>query len=199
MSSHLSRHASGRRTSRLRPARLLGLGALLALLALSAGPTPAVVAGSGEPTSAERRTDYILNCLRFVHWPVEPDHAIDVVVLDDVDLSVALRRAAETRQVRGHDVTVSTDPRLVERGLADVVFAADRCPRADEIIRAATSGTRAVLTIGDGDAFTKAGGMLALVQRDDGLAVRVNMTAVMQSEIEICSRLLVVAELVESE
>jgi hypothetical protein len=99
---------------------------------------------------------------QFVDWPEQALHspAIDICVASPNPFSGSLRHLVEGESLGGRPLRVRDIHRAADLAGCHALFLTPRSDDADELIRAAA--TRPILTIGEGDDFLDAGGIIAL-------------------------------------
>lgn len=186
--------------------RLRGVAVLLASLLLLA---PAILAAQGESRRQEARIEaaYLINFLRYTEWPAEraPDPSAPWVIavagpnwVTTVVRSVA--RAAGV--VQGRPVVVRAvrmragpaDELLEEIDDAHLLFlhatGSAQQRRLLDLLR-----HRPVLTVGDGERFVAAGGMLGLVRSGDHVVFAANPDAIRDAGLVVSAKVLKLARI----
>ncbi len=179
---------SPRDVPRDRPPR--GLAALTAFVLLIAGGTAAA-------QEARVKAAYLFNFAKFIEWPesaTSPGGPFVIGVLGEGPVPPALFEL-DGRQVRGRRVAVRS---FIGRGGAGcrILFVdSDRTSAfAQESERWSAPG---ILTVGEGDEFLRAGGIIALVHVRGTIRYRINLGAAHASGINISSKILKLADRIE--
>ncbi len=180
-------------TKRLLGSRLSLLGALTALaMLIGAAPVPEETAASLE---AQVKAALLYNFARFVDWPAEAlaskDGTFVIAILRDRAVFEALT-GLEGKEVHGHRLLVREFAH-VDDGPCQVLFVAESetgsfAPESEKL------RGRPVLTVGEGDPFLQAGGMIALVRVDGKFRFRVRTRQAEVARLAISSKLLKLAD-----
>jgi len=171
---------------------------LLAAVALGLAPG---VAAQEPPTAIEYQVKaaFLYNFAKFVDWPPETfarEGAPFVIgVLSNEPFSEVLEQVVRGKTVNGRsfDVRRLRDP--AGAAACQMVFVGARETRLLAALLKAVRRT-AVLTVGDGEAFTRQGGMMNFVVRDNRVRFEVNTDAAARSGLSISSKLLQLATIV---
>jgi hypothetical protein len=189
---------------------LTGRAALCALLlASSLICLPAHADDEGKTTNV--KAAFLFNFARFITWPKasfkEKDDPIIVLIIDDEKLARSLRTAVKDRSIRGRRLTVRTAKHVDADAEKDEREAYVKAVRAAHIVHLPSSaskrvedvietiGDRDIVAVGEGDAFTDAGGMIAFVIIDRKMAFNVNIDAVKRTRLKFSSQLLKLARI----
>jgi hypothetical protein len=164
-------------------------------VALSANP------GAQGLTSAESseyliKAGYIYNFAKLVEWrsPVSrKDQPIVIGVLGNDAFAAVLERVVDDKKIDERPFLVK---RLKNREFKDcgcqILFvSASESARTDEIIQFQNAAS--VLTIAEGPDFTRRGGVIGLILKDNKVRFLVNVDAATQASLTISSRLLALA------
>jgi hypothetical protein len=165
--------------------------------------------GPATPAAVQVKAAYLLNFLRYTHWPQSgpegPAPAVEVVVLGSDDLAAALRALLRQTGTPGHAVRV----RRVDQGLAparlqrelrgaDVLYlGADTWPDSSSLLEELQG--KPVLTVGDAPEFAQAGGMLGLVPQGPRIVFDANPAAIQASGLQVSAKVLKLARIVGPE
>ncbi len=152
-----------------------------------------------EPTATtleyEVKAAFLLNFTRFIDWPpgAPPGAPFNLCILGNDPFDGMLDRIMSGESVNGR--------KLVVRRLGDeppsacqLVFTEANPKKVSGVISGLGPG---VLTVGEGDAFLKEGGMIAFVLDNRHVRFEINHGAASKAELRISSRLLSVARSVE--
>jgi hypothetical protein len=187
-----------------------GLASILLVLSL-AGPAGGREsdAGGGAPedSAAALKAAFVLNFARYTEWPAEnfrgPDDPIEISVLGDARVAAALAKLAErAAPIAGRSVRVralvaerlEAPQRLVaDLSHVEVLFVGREAEPSE--VSALLSGLAGapLLTVGDGEEFAAAGGMLGLVPEEQRFVFDANPAAIASSRIEVSARVLKLA------
>ena len=173
----------------------------MALLSLCRRALPVILLGAFLPgralAQAERpeyevKSAYILNFLAYATWPrdaLAPDAPLRLCILGENPLGDLLERATTGRTVQGHSVRIVPVDRVVEADRCHAAFIAERNRIGAEVWLERLQG-KPVLTIGEGERFIGAGGMIALVVDTRTVRFEVNRAALLQAGLDLSSRVL---------
>ena len=166
---------------------------------MAIGMTPCRAAPAQQPTECELKAAILYNLAKFVEWPEStfssPDAPLGIGVLGEDPFGAALPEAVRDRLVAGHPIEIRrfAQPDAV-RG-CQVLFIA--LPRG-EIPRVLRElAPHGVLTVGEGERFARAGGVIALVMEENRVAFAINLSAAERANLTLSSKLLRLARRVE--
>ncbi len=151
-----------------------------------------------EATEGTLKGAFIYNIATFTEWPedVLPSGApLTACVVGDDAVASALAKHARNRLVAGHPVLVVTRQANAVQG-CHVLYVSSSSPTAGAQAMALTAGSP-VLTIGDVDDFARAGGIAQLFVEGGKMRFRVNLGSVKRSRLQLSSRLLSLAVVVQ--
>lgn len=171
---------------RCRMARwLLGLLAVCVL----AGPVRA------EAPSAEYQVKavFLFNFAQFVDWPAtafpDPQAPIVIAVLGKDPFGAYLDNLVRDEHIGARPLLIRRCSRPEELAGAHLVFISRSESRELETILAKLKG-QPLLTVGDADIFTRAGGMVRFVTEGGKIRLRINVEAAKASHLAISSKVL---------
>lgn len=179
-----------------RAAASLGRAWILAFFLAGAGPvSPSTVAAQSRDERAVRAA-YLYNLIKFVQWPA-PGTQLTVAFTGDAGTSDVIGHLLDGKTSDGQTIRVASsgaDQDLQHCSVLYVAAASDRDVRRtlDRV------KGRGVLTVGESDAFARAGGMVALVNSGDHIRIEVNLDATQAAGILISSRMLGLATIVHT-
>ena len=159
----------------------------------------------GLATSAPRdeyelKAAFVLNFASLVHWPdsaLEEATTPDVAVMADTDPYALIERALDGRSAGGHLVRSRRAVSLDELGGAHIVFVTRDSGVGAEDVVSATLGKN-VLLIGESRDFARRGGAINFYTEYRKIRFEVNPEAVKKAGLQISSRLLSVAKILEN-
>jgi hypothetical protein len=173
----------------LRPELLL---ALLGLLAPVRQTTP-------PPTAEQVKAVFLFNFTQFVEWPAQalggPDAPLVIGILGDDPFGRYLDETVRGELVRGRAIVVRRFRSLRDMGTSHVLYVSRSEYAELPAILAALRG-RAILTVGEGPAFTAGGGVIAFTLERSRIRMRINPAAADAARLTLSSRLLQVAQTV---
>ena len=171
--------------------RVSGALVLAFLLALGAACLRA-----DTPSPSDIKAAFLFNFTRFVSWPDSPAEApflIGIVGTDPFEGQLATILAG--RSVGTRRIEVRTVEGAANAGGCQVVFLGLRQNGPlTEILRSVAD--KPVLTVGDGEAFCRAGGVIAFTLQDDKIKLCVNLEAAARAHLKVSSQLLKIATIV---
>jgi len=174
--------------SRLKPSLLI-LNLLLAPNICAAPPPKA----APEP---EVKAAFLLNFTKFIEWPqgdVSASAPFPICILGDDPFGPVLDQILQGETVNGHPV-IAQRLNGVSSKSCRIVYVDRDDKIGKETLDAFGPG---VLTVGEGESFTREGGMIAFVLENRRVRFNINLSATRKAGLTLSSRLLSVARLVE--
>jgi hypothetical protein len=138
------------------------------------------------------KSAYLVNFLLYATWPgdaLAADDPLRLCVLGDNPLGDFLDRAIAGRQVQGHAIRIIQVDRIVEADRCHAAFIAER-NRIPAAVWLERLKGRPVLSIGEGDGFREAGGMITLFVEARTVRFEVNRRALLDAGLDLSSRVL---------
>ncbi|HYF36397.1 MAG TPA: YfiR family protein [Prosthecobacter sp.] len=177
-------------------AKSFGLpGAAFALLLAALCLAPPAQAQSGRSEYAVKAV-FLYNFCQFMDWPrtsfAGPNDAIVIGVLGRNPFGSLLNDAVRNEAVRGRPIRVEYYA-TASQARCHILFITEVEWRKGVDLSALHE--RGIATVGESQAFVTSGGMMALVEVDNKVRLRVNLAAVRTTRIEISSKLLRVADI----
>ncbi len=179
------------------------LAAAVAIVASLWAAPPSRAAGSGEAaaTPSELKAAFLFNFAKFTEWPgdvIRPAQRLLICVARDAAVAAAVERLVKGKAIEGHEVAIV---------IVNVDRPVDWCHvlyldglDGKEMSRLIESvKTLPVLTVGDGDAFARRGGVAGLVVEMDRMRFVINVAAARRARLMLSSRLLGLASIVKDE
>lgn len=157
------------------------------------------LSGMAQGSSAEYRVKaaFILNFTRFVEWPknaFESDSSPLVIgILGTDPFGKSLDETVQGETVNGRKLEVRRFTSLGDVEGCHVLFVSATEARSVKIITQRLQN-QPVLTVGDGEGFTKAGGMIALYTENRRIRFRVNAETGRRAGLTFSSKLLRLAD-----
>lgn len=192
----------GARRPRTRHLRSLISGALALACAWGA---PALCSEIDAGKAAKVKAGYLYNFIKFVQWPARAfantSAPVRIAIVGSPQIAGLLKEAVVDESVQGRALEVVSFEKL-EQVTTDqltgfhLVFVADGDRTAQDTAIQILKD-KPVLTVSDGDRFARRGGMIELFLKETRIAMRVNSKAAENSNLEISSKLLRLAEIVE--
>ena len=159
----------------------------------------ATCAFGGEPlTEAQVKAAYVYNFVKYVEWPATAFATAQSPVVLCVPAGDGLRgalAAIDGKQAQGRVLQLRRAVRPEELRSCHILFVPESEERAAaELLRRVRS--LPVLTVGEHDGFTAAGGVIGFVVRDDRVQFEINPDAASRADLRVSSRLLQLATIV---
>lgn len=137
---------------------------------------------------------FLYNFFKFVEWPVKDEgQPWDLCLLGQDPFGEALA-PIEGKKAQGHPLRVQRNIDLEQAKTAcQILFINEPEQSLGKLFRLLEGVP--VLTVGDGDGFVAAGGMVGLVMADQRVQMEINLKAVEKANIKISSQLLKLAHI----
>lgn len=141
------------------------------------------------------KSAFIVNFVQFVDWPdktfAKADDPIVVGCVDSDAMAQALQAAVEGKTVKGHKLVFK---RLTAQNAAgcQVLYVGPGAGDAAAILK--TAGEGPILTIGEGDGFVNAGGVISFYIEDRKERFEINTAAADRAHLQVSSKLLKLAK-----
>ena len=141
------------------------------------------------------RAAFVFNLTKYVSWPQGRHDRLVLGVIGNGSMGPVLKQILNGKTSDGRRINVEVHTSENELRDCDLLYVEDSSP---ERIRAILDRvqSRAVLTVGDSDQFTRAGGMVGLVRSGDQIEIHVNLDSLRSRQLEMSSRLLNLAVIV---
>jgi len=167
------------------------MGNLMAMcfLCLVTFSAPRVI--SAEASESEAKAEFVFRIIQFIDWErEETSGGLSIGVIGDSDFATILRQVLVGRKVKGREITVKFADNAKELSAADVVFVSGTNRRRLGGVLAGFSEP-SILTLGDSDAFLKAGGMISIVvSRSGKIRLGAGRKALGNSKLKVSSKLM---------
>lgn len=153
-----------------------------------------VVSTNGVSGQSAREDDLkaalVMSFSRFANWPsASLGTALTIEVLGRDELLAVLGRITAGKSIQGRVIQVRSQRSAGEQRSLRMLYAGTlENKKLEECRAAAREG--AVLTMGESPRFPLAGGMVRFIQEDGHLRFVVNLSALSQTGLNICSKLL---------
>ena len=164
-------------------------------LLLIVGDRPAL---GQDVTEEALKGAFLYNFAAFTVWPTEalpPGAPIQACILGDPAVASALARTAKGHQIAGHALVVTTPSDKTVRGCHLLYVAARSAQSAAQAVTSVAASP--VLTISDVNEFARSGGVAQFFVEAGKMRFRVNLASAKRAKIQLSSRLLSLAELVQ--
>lgn len=158
-------------------------------LCLGSGYVPLVI--SAEVSESEAKAEFVFRIVQFIDWKSgEASGEFSIGVIGDPKFATTLRQVLIGRKVEGRPITVNFSDSAKELSAADVVFVSGGNRRRLGGVITNLSKT-SILTLGDSDAFLKAGGMISIVvSRSGKIRLGAGREALDGSKLKVSSKLM---------
>lgn len=177
------------------------VAAVMAAIASCAGARGLSAQTASEPAL---KSAFLYNFPRFTEWPAEALRAGDPIVLcvmNDGVVAGMLETLTRGRNVDGHPLVVSTLPQdsaAPALSACRVLFLSGLEYARSAALLETLSG-KPILTVGDGEAFARAGGVVGLFIKDGTLQFAINTRGAQRAGLHLSSKLLNLAKLVKED
>lgn len=166
---------------------------ILILLFLLWSPPPS---GAGAPSEYQVKAAFLYKFARFVEWPAasfaDPKSPLVIGILGEDPFGPMLDQAIAGKLVQGRPLQILRLARLDQPPPCHILFVGrPQEPNLAPIF--ALLGNRSVLTVGETDAFTRAGGMIRLLVSGQNVFFEINTEAAQHAGLKISSQLLKLA------
>lgn len=170
--------------------------ALVALLSIDVGR-----ACAQDVTEVSLKGAFVFNFARFTEWPVEAlpaTAAVSACVVGDRGVGEALKRSVSAQTLNGRAIVVSILEPNVALPLCHFLYVSGIArARMAELVYAVHETP--VLTVSDDDTFIKVGGMIQVFIESGKMRFRINPKSAKRARLQLSSRLLALADLVEAD
>ena len=173
----------------------------LVLLCLFGGVARAMGADAPVPTEQQSKAVCLLNFTKYVDWPAgtfaETNSPLNIGCTGDAKAVDCLKAAAEGKLIGGHPVAIvaAGDEAACEKCQVLFICASGKRHQSDILKR---MKAMPVLTVGESDQFLSQGGVINFTKKDDKIHFEVNVAAAQAAHLEISSRLLSLADRVQT-
>jgi YfiR/HmsC-like len=164
----------------------------LAMLASSA------VLASQAVTQPALKAAFLFRFSKFVEWPAEPTgpSPLTLCVLDDPAVEDALEQLLNDGSVNGRMVALVKGARNRPLRGCHLIYMGDSDPARVAATLDELKGVP-ILTVGDGDDFARAGGIIGLFVEDGRMRFAINPDAAQRAGLRLSSKLLSLAKIVK--
>jgi YfiR/HmsC-like len=157
--------------------------------------------GAQDVTEVTLKGAFVFNFARFTEWPADalpPTATVSACVVGDRAVGEALTRAVSTQRLNGRSVVVSILEPNVILPVCHVLYVSSIArDKMSEIVFALRETP--VLTVSDDEAFTRLGGIIQVFVDKGKMRFRINPRSAKRARLQLSSRLLALAELVDEE
>jgi hypothetical protein len=172
---------------------------VLSLLALLWGGALRVHAQ--DVTEVRLKGAFVFNFARFTEWPAEvlpPSATVSACVVGDRAVGDALTKAVSSQRLNGRAIVVSILEPGIPLPLCHVLYVSSVARNTMSDVLFALRETP-VLTVSDDEAFTRLGGIIQVFVENGKMRFRINPRSAKRARLQLSSRLLALAELVDEE
>jgi hypothetical protein len=152
-------------------------------------------------TEVSLKGAFIFNFARFTEWPSESlpaTAAVSACVVGDRGVGEALKRSVSGQKLNGRAIVVSIlEPNVPLPSCHFLYVSGVARTRLAEIVYGVHDAP--VLTVSDDETFIKAGGMIQVFIESGKMRFRINPKSAKRAKLQLSSRLLALADLVEAE
>lgn len=153
-----------------------------------------VHAAAQQASEYDLKAAYLLNFTKFVEWPAEafPDRGspLAICLLGDDPFGPTLDQIVAGETVNGRSLVVRRLQHAPQPKACQVLYVRES---GKEVAGILTQTGPGVLTVGEGDSFIRAGGMIAFVIDDRRVRFDIAQTAAARARLRVSSRLMNVA------
>ena len=176
-------------------------GWVLAVLLLGSSST-IIAAETSLSAEYQVKAVFLFNFAQFVEWPAtafrEPQSPLVIGVLGEDPFGAYLDELVSGEKVTEHPLQVRRYQRVEDIADCHILFIGRMAPGQLERIVAQLK-KRSVLTVGDGETFTRQGGMVRFVTESGKIRLRINVEAAKACGLTISSKILRPATIVTAE
>jgi hypothetical protein len=147
------------------------------------------------------KAGYVYNFAKLVEWPASvarKGQPIVIGVLGNDAFATVLHRVVDGKRIDDRQFVVKRlkNKEFVNCGCQILFVAASESAKADEIIQVQSAAS--MLTIAESSDFARRGGIIALTLEDSKVRFHVNVDAAAKASLNISSRLLALATIVQT-
>jgi hypothetical protein len=177
--------------SRLLTATRQAICLLAATVLVAGGPVRAQ-----DVSPSALRAAFLYNFAKFAEWPVEHDASrpLTLCVQDDGATEIALRDLASRGPINGRRVEIARRAAGPALRSCHLLYVGDESPTRVAAVLDSARGAP-VLTVGTGETFVLAGGMVGLFVEDGRMRFVIDPDAAHRAGIRLSSRLLQLARI----
>ncbi|MGD0298660.1 MAG: YfiR family protein [Bryobacteraceae bacterium] len=177
---------------------LEAIRASLLCVVLVLGPAAPYSLAADESLEYQVKAAFVLNFIKFTEWPAaaftDADSPVSICILGTDPFGNALDQLIAGESVNGRRVAVQRLKRAPSPKACQVLFMSKTEKDVDKILPALGPG---VLSVGEGETFVRAGGVIAFIIENRRVRFDINQTAAENAELKLSSKLLSVARSIE--
>lgn len=150
------------------------------------------------------KSAFLYNFTKFTDWPAEalpPGDPLVLCVVNDAVIAGMLETLTKGRSVAGHALVVSPlakDSATLALSACRVLYLSGADHPGSAALLGSLSG-KPILTVGEGEGFARAGGVVGLFVKDGTLQFAINTSAAQRAGLLLSSKLLSLAKLVKED
>jgi len=159
--------------------------------------------GFSQSTSREYniKAAFLYNFTQFIEWPANAftnaDAPFVIGILGEDPFGSYIDETVANEKLKGHPVIVQRYSRLRDIRNCNMLFISNSMTsRLQEIL--AVLDNKSVLTVSDIPNFARNGGMICFVTKENKIKLQINPSAAKDADLNISSKLLRVADIVET-
>ena len=182
---------------------ILGLFTIVSIAVCSGHVAYAQEASATEVAFKEYqiKAAFLFNFAKFVEWPYKafPNEISPLVigVLGEDPFGHVLEELVENQTINGRKLVIKRFRRIEELKICHILFISPSEKKAVPEILASLKN-RHILTVSDIDRFAARGGIICFVQQNSSIHFEINVEAAKTAELKISSKLLRLAQVVDS-
>jgi hypothetical protein len=172
------------------------------LIFLSIGLSYGGMMQGGQPSKEYQiKAVFLFNFTRFVEWPSsafsEPSTPFIIGILKSDPFGAFLEETIRNENSKGHPLVIKRFRKAEEIDSCHMLFINTANKNELKLAFEKAKGL-SILTVGDATGFSEQGGMIQFVTQGNKTRVRINLGAVKDAGLTISSKLLGLAEIVDS-
>ena len=187
------RNMSGRAIRKL--ARGSRLSLAVATVAFLIWPIQSSSAAFDSPGEYEVKAAFLFNFLKFIEWPAPTGGAIVVGIVGDNRFGDVIEGVVSGKSINGRPISVKRMRSGDNLKACHILFVSLSEKNRTENILGSLGGS-SVLTVGESDRFTNAGGIIKFYFEGNRVRFEINTAAAERAQLKISSKLLGLARVV---
>jgi hypothetical protein len=145
---------------------------------------------------------FLFNFTQFVEWPEAafptPDGPFVIGIIGRDPFGTYLQETVQGEKMQGHPLVVKRIQSPDEAVNCHILFV-NASDKADIQLIVEKARDKPVLTVGDAPNFAAQGGMIRFLKEDNKIRIQINLEATRQANVMISSKLLNLADIVETQ
>lgn len=155
------------------------------------------VAQPESPREYDVKAVFLFNFARFAEWPEvrsgKPENALVIGILGDDPFGSALDRAVQNETIRELPIVIRRAQRIEDLPSCNMLYISIKDTQKVQAILRSLAG-RGVLTVGEGEDFIRAGGIIAFRTQQQRIRFQINLDVAEREGFRISAKLLKVAD-----